>query len=70
MSPVQFNYRKQNENTGNSNICRHKYVCYYLTEDINLKITCHNVDSKMNNYQLRCALAMLTLLDSAARQGS
>ena len=27
--------------------------------NIKLNISCHNVDSKMKNYQLRCALAML-----------
>ena len=33
-------------------------------------MSCYNVESKMKNYQLRCALAIVTFLDSAARQGS
>ena len=33
-------------------------------------MSCHNVDTGMKNYQLRCALAIITSLDDAARQGS
>ena len=33
-----------------------------------LHIACHNVESKMKNYQLRCALAKVTSLDGTATQ--
>ena len=37
-----------------------------ITGYCRLKITCHNLDSEMKNYQLRCALAIVTCLKGAA----
>jgi len=31
-----------------------------------MQMSCHNLDTKMKNYQLRCALAIATSLDGAA----
>jgi hypothetical protein len=33
-----------------------------------VKITCHHLESKMKNYQLRCALAIVSSLDGIAGQ--
>jgi len=35
-------------------------MSYYLESKIN--IICHNLDYEMKNYQLRCALAMLSII--------
>ncbi len=43
---------------------------YEFIDFIKVRISCHNVDSIMNFYQLRFVLVISTSLESSANQGS
>ena len=44
-------------------------MAYYL-ELFKVQITCHNLESEIKNYQLRCTLAIVSSCGGTAIQGS
>ena len=46
------------------------HIVVGMQDNWELQITCHNVESKMKNYQLRCGLAIVISRGGTATEGS